>query len=225
MTTQDPVRRRRKLTVALWVWLAASAFWLLATVLAGATFFVVLLLGPIILAGLAYRFGLDGLPAPVVYLLGCLPAVTFPMIKWYWPIGLLLLAMIFAYEKVLEGIGELRLDRGDDVDEPLAVRRAMSIGLVLITADAYAAGMDHVLVLLSLVAIWRFTIVPAVLALLGVALTAFTFLSTGEPALFAALDGFRVELSTESDWLFTAETMAGALLAWGGALWWLWRTR
>jgi hypothetical protein len=225
MTTHHPVRPSRTFQVALYVWLAATAFWLLATVLAGAALFVVLLLGPLALAGLAYRYGIDRLPAPVVYLLGCMPAVMFPVVEWRWPIGLLILVMIFAYEKVVEGIVHLRVDRGKWTDEPLAIRRAMSIGLILITADAYAAGMDIVLVLLALVAIWKLNRAMVVVAFLGVALTAYTFLSTGEPALFVAIDGFRVEWSTDSDWLFTAETMAGAVIAWGTAVWWVWRTR
>jgi hypothetical protein len=225
MTTHHPVRPGRTLRIALCVWLAATVFWLLATVLAGAAVFVVLLLGPVALAGLAHRYGIDRLPAPVVYLLGCTPAVLFPAIKWNWPIGLLILVMIIAYEQVLEGIVKLRIARGAWTDEPLAFRRAMSIGLIMITSDAYAAGMDIVLVVLALVAVWRFSVPWLGVAFLGVALTAFTFLGTGEPALFAAIDGFGVRWSTDSDWLFTAETMAGALTAWAGATWWRWQHR
>ncbi len=225
MTTHQPVRPGRKLRIMLSVWLAATAFWLLVTVLAGAAVFVVLLLGPVALAGLAYRYGIDRLPAPVVYTLGCMPAIMFPAVQWHWPIGLLILVMIIAYEEVLTGIRTLRAQRGEWADEPLAVRRTMSISLIMITSDAYAARMDIVLVVLALVAVWRFTRVLVAVAFLGVALTAFTFLGTGEPALFSAIGGFRLTWSTDSDWLFTAETMAGAVYTWGGATWRLWRPR
>jgi hypothetical protein len=225
MTTQDPVRPSPLLKAWLSVWLAATAFWLLTTVLAGAAFFVVLLLGPVALAGLAFRYGLDGLPAPVVYLLGCTPAALFPFVQWHWPIGLLILVMIFAYEKVLEGISHLRAERGEWIDEQLVGRRAITISLVLITIDAQAVGMDVLLALIALVAAWKFTPAIVTVAFLGAALTAVTFLGTGEPALFAAIGGFQLQWSTDSDWLFAAETMAGLVLAWGGATWWVWRNR
>lgn len=217
---------RRRLIIGLCVWVPIALFWLLAAVSAGATHLVVLILGPFLLVVLAYFRGLGTTSPFLVYPLGFAPVLSFLMgVDWTWPIGLLIIVMIFAYEKVLEACAELgNANRKRDDDIGLAKLRIERLTLLWVSFDASAAGLDVVFLVVMIVAIIRMGRFSTVLALAAMAVSLVAFLDSGDPSAFAGLGQLSFASPEDIDYVFTLETFISGILAWGRTVWRGWRT-
>jgi hypothetical protein len=217
---------RRRLIIRLCIWVPIATFWLLAGVVSGyGTFWVPLILGPFALVLLANKVGLGRywwLPA-IVYPLGCAPVIAFPAIQWEWFIGLLILVMIASYEKVLEASVHLRRAAGKPDDFKRAMRHVERLTLIWISADAYSAGLDILSLVLAIVAIVRMRRLSVSLTFLAFAISFVALLATGDPSLFVGLGEPGFALPSDSDGWFALETIAGGVLAWGRAVYSVWR--
>jgi hypothetical protein len=222
---EDATKARRKLVLGLCVWVPLALFWLVAAYSAGSALFVVLVLCSFALVLLAYRFGLGNLPAPVVYVLGVAPVVTFSMgPHWRWPIGLVILALIWGYEHVLDAVTELRQAAGKRDDVALAGARAKRLMLIGIAFDSYAAGIDIVVLLVALVAVVRLGRLSTSLAFLTFAISLVALVVAGDPALFHGLFGSGAHLPDDIDGILTLETLIGAVWTWSRTAYQSWFT-
>jgi hypothetical protein len=207
----------------LGVWLLITAFWLIVTAFSGyGAFWVPLLLAPVALVGLAHGVGLGRLPRLVVYPLGCAPVFLFPAVDWKWPIGLLILAMIWGYEQVLDAVVDLRKAARKADDHPLALLRVQRITLIWVSFDALAAGLGTLFLLLAIVAVVRMGRLSVVLTFAAFVLSLAAFLFNGDPTLFLGWNQPDFEAVADVDWWFTFETLAGAMLLWGRAAYLVW---
>ncbi|MGQ0840792.1 hypothetical protein [Actinokineospora sp.] len=214
---------RRKLVTGLWVWLPIAAFWLLVAVVSGyGIFWAPLILGPVALVVLAYRSGLGSLPGPAVYLLGNAPVLAFPAVKWAWFIGLLILAMIWGYHRVLDACVALREAQGKPDDTARARLRVERITLIWVSVDAFAAGLDVVLLVVAIIAIVRFGRLSVLLAFVGFAISIVAFTVNGDPALWLGRGEPGFNGPGDIDGWFSLETLGGAVLAWGRTLYQVW---
>jgi hypothetical protein len=222
----DLQRVRRTWKISLAVWGLTAAFWLVAAAVAGyIVFWGVFLLGATLLLPAARWFGLDRIPAPIVYIFACLPGFAFFAVKWNWPIALVILAMIFSYEMALETGGQLLAAKDRLRDQGKVVLRATRVSLILIAFDALAAGLDIVFFVLLLVAAVRLRPLSTVLATLVIALSFATFLAAGDPSFYWGLGepGFHAP-GDIYEW-FTVWTFLGALVGFAKALHLIWSGR
>lgn len=218
------VKQRRTLIFWICVWAPIVVFWLLSAIVSGAVLFAAFVLAPVVLTRLSFTRGTEALRAPVVYVLGAAPALTFPVITWKWPIGILIIVMIFAYEKVLETILDLRVTQRLSADPDLALTRIRRISLVMISVDAYAAGVFALWLVLAIVAIVRLGRVTVALTVVGLLISAAAFVATGHPDQFIGIGlSIGVDPSDVDTWFAIETLFVGALPLWVRTLYNVWR--
>ncbi|MGQ0777970.1 MAG: hypothetical protein ACT4NY_26765 [Pseudonocardiales bacterium] len=215
---------RRKWIVSLSVWSSIAALWMLAGFVSGyGLYWAALMLGPTLLLVLSRCVGLDRVkPAFLTYLLGITPAIAFVAVDWRWPIGLVILVMIASYESALTSGTELKYATSNEIVPELAKHRARKVSLLLITVDAYGAGLDTLVFILAIVAVIRLGRLSVVLATIAIGLSFFVFLKTGSPSYFLGLGQTGFTGPADERWFFTFETLMMATALWGGTAYRTW---
>jgi hypothetical protein len=220
----DTSAAHRRLIIGLAVWIPIALFWVVAAATAGAAFLIVLIAMPFVLVAITYMWGIGNAPRFVVYPLGLAPVLAFAMgVDWTWPIGLLIIVMIAAYEQVLTACALLRTAKHPADDIALASGRIERITLLWVSFDAFAAELDLMVMVVLLVAIVLLGRVSTVLALAAMTISLLAFLGSGNPSLFGAIGQWGLDLPADVDDMFAFEALSAGVAAWARTAWRLWR--